>query len=199
MKYKFLQDWRKYLLFRKMSIGDSDKQMSWFVMRDLKRSNAKCPAYKLLEEHKVRVFTPMTWRLSMEKGKKVRKEVPFIPDLLFVRASRETLDPIVSDVATLQYRWLRGSYREPMTVGEEEMERFIHAVSQSDTPRYYLPEEITPAMHGRRIRIVGGALDGYEGTLLTTRGSKVKRLLVELPSLVSVGVEVSPEYIRFIE
>ena len=47
--------------------------------------------------------------------------------------------------------------------------------------KYYLPEEITPEMHNRPIRIVGGPLDGYEGTLLTTRGSKVKRLLVEIP------------------
>lgn len=168
-------------------------------MRDLKRSNAKFPARHLLTERKIRVFTPMTVRLQLEKGKKVRKEFPFIPNLLFVWASREELDPVVSEIPTLQYRWLRGTYCNPMIVGKEEMERFITAVRATDTPKYYLPEEISPSMHGRKIRIVGGTLDGYEGTLLTTRGSKVKRLLVELPSLVSVGVEVSPEYIRFIE
>ncbi len=169
------------------------------MMRDLKRSNARLPAYKLLSERKVRVFTPMTFRLKVERGRKVRREVPFIPDLLFVRSARETLDPIVSEIPTLQYRWLRGTYREPMTVPDEDMERFITAVGSTETPKYYLPEEITPAMHGRRIRIIGGTLDGYEGTLLTTRGSKVKRLLVELPSLLAVGVEVSPDYIRFVE
>lgn len=182
-----------------MIVSESQERLLWFVMRDLKRSNAKLPAYKLLSERKVRVFTPMTFRLKVERGRKVRKEVPFIPDLLFVRAARETLDPIVSEIPTLQYRWLRGTYREPMTVPDEDMERFVTAVSATETPKYYLPEEITPAMHGRRIRIVGGILDGYEGSLLTTRGSKVKRLLVELPLLLAVGVEVSPDYIRFIE
>ena len=59
-------------------------------------------------------------------------------------------------------------------------------------------EEITPEMLNRPIRIVGGPLDGYEGTLITTRGSKVKRLLVEIPQLLSVGVEVNPEYIQFV-
>ena len=53
-------------------------------------------------------------------------------------------------------------------------------------------------MLNRPIRIVGGPLDGYEGTLITTRGSKVKRLLVEIPQLLSVGVEVNPEYIQFV-
>lgn len=65
-------------------------------------------------------------------------------------------------------------------------------------PKYYLPEEITPEMLNRRIRIVGGPLDGYEGTLITVRGSKVKRLLVDLPGILSVGVEVKPEFIQFV-
>ena len=78
------------------------------------------------------------------------------------------------------------------------MERFIRAVHASALPKYYLPEEITPEMYNRPIRIVGGLLDGYEGTLLTTRGSKVKRLLVEIPHLLAVGVEVDLDYIQLI-
>ena len=98
----------------------------------------------------------------------------------------------------LQYRWLRGTWREPMTVADRDMERFIRAVDATESPRYYLPEEITPAMYGRKIRIEGGPLSGYEGSLLTTRGSKVKRLLVELEGFLAVGVEVAPEYIQLI-
>ena len=48
------------------------------------------------------------------------------------------------------------------------------------------------------IRIIGGPFEGYEGRLLTTRGSKVKRLLVELPNFFSVGVEVNPDLIEII-
>lgn len=85
-----------------------------------------------------------------------------------------------------------------MTVLDLEMEKFISAVSSSNSPQYYLPEEITPQMYGRKIRIVGGNLDGYEGYLLTTRGSKVKRLLVELENYLAVSVEVLPEFIQLI-
>lgn len=177
---------------------NNKKTAHWFVMRDLKRANAKMHAYELFQEKNMEVFTPMKWRLSEVKGKKVRKEIPCIPDLLFVHDTREQLDPIVDLVPTLQYRWLRNAYREPMTVSDVEMERFIRAVRASASPKYFLPEEITPEMHHRKIRIVGGPLDGYEGTLLTTRGSKVKRLLVELPNLLSVGVEVNPDFIQFI-
>lgn len=177
---------------------NNKKEVRWFVLRDLKRANSKQPAYKLFEEKNVEYFTPMKSKLVVVKGKQVRKEVPCIPDLLFVHDSREVLDPIIDEVPTVQYRWVRNKYREPMVVSDAEMERFIHAVSVSGIPKYYLPEEITPAMLNRKIRILGGPLDGYEGTLLTLRGSKVKRLLVEIPGLLLAGVEVNPDYIQFI-
>ena len=85
-----------------------------------------------------------------------------------------------------------------MTVADRNMEHFIRAVNATESPKYYLPEEIIPAMYGRKIRIEGGPLSGYEGSLLTTRGSKVKRLLVELEGFLAVGVEVAPEYIQLI-
>ena len=170
----------------------------WFVLRDLRRANTRYKAYQLFAEKNMEFFTPMKSKLSVVKGKRVRRDVPCIPDLLFVHDSRERLDPIIEEISTIQYRWVRNKYREPMVVSDVDMERFIRAVSAASFPKYYLPEEITPAMLNRRIRIVGGPLDGYEGTLLTTRWSKVKRLLVELPNLLSVGVEVNPDYIQFI-
>ena len=179
------------------SLSD-EKTVRWFVMRDLKRANAKQQAYQILKEKNIEVFTPMKTRLCVVKGEQIRKEVPCITDLLFVHTTRETLDPIVQNIPTLQYRWLRNKYREPMTVPDAEMERFIRAVHASALPKYYLPEEITPEMYNCPIRIVGGLLDGYEGMLLTTRGSKVKRLLVEIPHLLAVGVEVNPDYIQLI-
>lgn len=168
------------------------------MMRDLKRTNAKQPAYKLLKEKKMEVFVPMKWHLSIRKGVRVREEVPFIQDLLFVHETQKNLDSVVEKTPTLQYRWLRKTWREPMTVADADMQRFIHAVSVSEFPKYYLPEEITPAMYGRKIRIVGGPLNGYEGGLISLRGSKVKRLLVELKGFLAVGVEINPEYIQLI-
>ncbi len=175
------------------------KSLCWFVMRDLKRSNARFPAYKMLSEARFEVFTPMKWELKTEKGKKVRRELPFMQDLLFVHTEKGRLDPVVERNATLQYRYMKGGgYREPMTVREDEMERFIRAVKATDNPCYYLPEEITPDKCGREVRIIGGELDGYTGRLLRMRGSRVKRLIVELPGFFAAGVEVRPEYIRFV-
>ncbi len=171
----------------------------WFVMRDLKRSNAKQPAYKLLNELKIKCFTPMIWKTFICKGKRILKEVPFMQDLLFVYDSRRVLDPIVERIATLQYRFVKGGKRMPMTVRTEDMERFIKAVSTMEHPNFYTPEEIKPSMIGKKVRIVGGPLDGYEGYLQKIQGSKVKHLFVELPNLLTAAVEVDPEYIQVLK
>lgn len=168
-------------------------------MRDLTRPNAKIPAYRMLQEQNIRCFTPMTCKLFVRNGKRERRAVPFIHDLLFVYDTRSVLNPIVERISTLQYRYLRGAYCCPMTVPLADMERFISAVESVPTPHYYRPEEITLDMLHHRIRIMGGALSGYEGYLQSTRGSKVKRLLVEIPSLLTAAVEVAPEYIQLLD
>ena len=68
-----------------MATSEGEKQTCWYVMRDLKRANAKLPAYKqLLNEH-FEVFTPMKEQLSVHGGKRTREEVPFIPRKLLIR------------------------------------------------------------------------------------------------------------------
>lgn len=172
----------------------------WYVMRDLKRANAKSPAYMMLGDLEFEVFVPMKWQLAAKHGKHIREQVPFLRDLLFVHSTREKLDPVVAKTDTLQYRYVRGGkYCDPMKVGNQEMQRFIQTVSWSENPVYYLPGEIPTTMYGRKVRIIGGELDGHEGTLLKVRGLHKKRILVELPHLLSASVDLEPEFVKFVE
>ncbi len=176
-----------------------EKQPCWFVLRDLKRANARYRAYQLLQDLQFEVFTPMEEVVRVCGGKKVRQQVPFIRDLLFVHASLEALDPVLESHPTVQYRFMKGeAYRRPMVVPAAEMERFIYAVRQTEHPKYYRPGELTPDMYGRQICIQGGPLDGLSGKLLKTRGLKKKILIVEMPGIFSAGVEVSPDFIKIL-
>lgn len=173
--------------------------MTWFVMRDLTRANAGYPAWKLLEDHGYRVFTPMVWKLRRKGPRQEKIQIPVIHDLLFVESSRKELDPLVERVATLQYRFRKGGrFGEAMTVGDEEMSRFIRAVEASREPLYYSPSEITPQMVGKPVRIVGGPLDGMTGNLLSIKGMRKRRLIVELPGMITSAVEVDPDFIQFV-
>lgn len=183
-----------------MNAEIKDIEKYWYALRDLKRSNAIYPAYKQLRELGIEVFTPMKWRMTKRNGRQFGREVPVMPDLLFAHDSRKILDPIVAQTPTLQYRFKKGgTYCEPIIVPEEDMNRFIGAVRAAEEPKYYSAEEIDSLMTGKNIRIVGGAMDGQEGKLLTVRGSKVKRIVIKLPNLLALSVKVEDEYIQIID
>ena len=112
-----------------------DEAECWFVLRDLKRSNARHPAYRQLAEMGLRVFTPMHEVVTLVRGQRVRKDVPFLRDLLFVRERYSELRSVVERDPTLQFRYVRGGYCTPMTVRTAEMECFIRAVESTFRPR----------------------------------------------------------------
>ncbi len=181
-----------------ISVGLNDRH--WFVMRDLKRANAKVPAYKMLDEEGFEVFTPLHERIVKTGVRTEKKCVPVINDLLFVHSTRHELDPIVERTPTLQYRFVRGAAMGTvMEVPESEMQRFIMAVTATSDPKYFSPEEITADMLGKRVEIVGGSLNGYEGFLLSVRGTRKRRLIVQLQGIITAAVEVNREFIRLLK
>ena len=175
-------------------------EKQWFVMRDLKRRNSNSLSINELEKAGLEVFTPMTQMIMTIGGRRQRRDVPVIQDLLFVHETKALLDPYVESSPTLQYRYLLGKTKNsPMTVRDDEMRRFIFAVTHDDAPLYYKPGEINDSMYGKKVRIIGGVLDQYEGRLLSVKGMRKRRLIVEIPGLITAAVEVESDYIRLLK
>lgn len=177
-----------------------DEETRWFVMRDLKRANAKMPAYKYLAELGFDVFTPMHWVLRDGVGaRKQRLYLPYIPSLLFVHSPKSALDKIVEKTDTLQYRFVKGAPpNTPMTVDPEAMDDFKKGVMHSKRCTYYSPDEITPDMIGKKVMVMGGNLDGTTGNLLKTKGSKKKKLILRIEGLLAAIIEIESDFIQFV-
>lgn len=170
----------------------------WYALRDLRRVSCNTLAYSKLGALGVSVFTPLHWITTMRGGRKIRREVPVVGDLLFAHGLKNEIARALEEVGSVQFRYKRGGRELPMTVRDADMNMFITATHGRDDARYYLPDEVTPDMYGRRVRITGGLLDGYEGYLLYVRGSRVKRLMVEIPGFLTAAVEVEPDYIQLL-
>lgn len=166
-------------------------QLIWFVMCDQKRRNATEPAYKMLERIGFEVFTPLTRKVvGRGKNKKV-VEIPFIVDLLFVHSTREKLDPVEERTPTLHYRFKKGgAYREALVVREDDMNRFIHAIQNTEIKEFFGIDEVPKEIIGSKAIIHGGPLDGYNVTLRKLRGSYKKHIFVELPGLACTELEL---------
>ena len=176
----------------------------WYVLRDLARPNAKNPAYKQLQampEMKDCVFVPLKQRVFIEHGKRVARFVPYMSDLVFVHKSKEELDPIVRNMKLLQYRYVRGGKQfEAMSVRAEDFKKFKDAVEQTDNVEYYSYEEVSPQIYGKQIRIIGGCLNGLEGRLMSKKGSKFKRLLIDLRECnLAAAIQVESEFIQLMK
>lgn len=178
-----------------MSSNPPKKQ--WFAMRDLSRRNANIMAHHTLSESGVKVFTPMKEMIMTIRGRKQIRNVPVIQDLLFVHEEKNILDSHVRKIPRLQYRYSKGkTVNEPLVIPDDCMQMFIFAVSNTENPKYFMPGDLTEAMLGKKVHIIGGALDGFEGYLLSVRGMRKRRLIVSIPNFVAAAVEVQPEFIK---
>ena len=66
-----------------MALLKNEQRMHWYVMRDLKRPNAKLPAYKQLSDEHLEVFTTMQWRIKLKNGNEYLEEERFMQDIIF--------------------------------------------------------------------------------------------------------------------
>ena len=101
----------------------------------------------------------------------------------------------------LQYRYVRGGKQfEAMSVRAEDFEKFKEAVEQTDNVEYFSYDEVSPRLYGKHIRIIGGRLNGFEGRLMGKKGSKFKRLLVDLRECnLSAAIQVESEFIQLMK
>ena len=183
---------------------EKESEDCWYVLRDLARPNAKNPAYKQLQampEMKDCLFVPLKQKVFIERGRRVVRFVPYMYDLIFVHKSREELESIVNDIELLQFRYVRGGKPyEALSVRHKEFELFRQAVESTDNVEYYSYEEVSPQIYGKQIRIVGGQLNGFEGRLMSKRGSKYKRLLIDLKECnLSASIQVETDYIQLLK
>lgn len=166
-------------------------------MRALFRTELKTQAK--LAAAGIEVFVPTVERVVDVKGRKRRVIVPVVSNLMFVHSDIATIQPFVEEDARFQYIFVKGGKQnEPMVVDDESMRRFIRAVESATKPLYFSPSELH-IEQGARVRIIGGGLNGIEGTFMRVRGSRSRRLVVVLPDTLAVAVEVQPDLVEVIQ
>lgn len=165
-------------------------------MRDFSQTTKEF-SYKRYWDLGFEVFTPLVWQLVGRKARKERIRVPFIRDLFFVHASRAALDPVVEQDSVVTYRFVKGSYHKRMVVDEEEMTRFKYTVEHTLSVTYFNINEISSELFGKKVKIVGGPLDGSEGVLASLSNSRTKWLLINIEGLFAARVKLKDfDYVR---
>ena len=169
----------------------------WFA---LKVSKKESQALAILEKAGMRTFCPFINTDITIRGNKMIVKRPLIPNTLFAFAPFHLLNDIknMHPFITYCYKKVDGKYKI-LQVPTREMELFIDTSTkiQNDIT-YFRPEEVE-LKKGDRVRIVGGILDGYEGTLLKAKGRAKRMFLINFEILGSLGTHIDPEFIQILK
>ncbi len=151
---------------------------------------------KRLDELCVRTFLPMCMDVTVENGKRVKKQVPALKDFIFIRSSvMEITRLIESECVPLSFYYSHYSHvqNDALWVGEGEMDEFMRAVSAYDRRPHVQPCGEVSLRRGLRIRVLSGPLAGLEGDYLQLKRGQKRRLVLTLADLLVVDLALSPE------
>ena len=174
--------------------------LSWFAMSATFGRELKAKEY--LESKNVECFVPMRWSIVADRQqKKSRQLVPAIKNLIFAHTTKEHIQELKRGVNYLQYLTCNADGRRvPIIVPDGQMQQFIAVCESHDDRLVYLsPEEINLS-EGTRVRIIGGGLDGVEGTFVKVKNKRKKRVVVEVRGVAAVMLaEFTDGYLQVLE
>lgn len=172
------------------------EELRWYVLRTVFHGELK--VRDGFRRAGLRCFVPLKWELKTLQGHKLRKLVPAISGLVFVRGLESDINEYKVHTKDTVY-WtmcLMNGRREKLTVTDKVMDNFIRITQQEErNVSYYHPDEISLS-RGDHIIIHGGPFDGIEGILLKVKGRRERQLVVSIPSVCAAAVSLSPEVVE---
>ena len=157
----------------------------WFAAKVKYQTEKKVKAY--LDERQVENFIPFRKVVLERNGKRVEKEKPVVPGLLFIRTDPATVLSIANESKT-KFSYLKNlETKKLLIIPDKQMEDFIFLLRFSETA---VQIENSHLQKGDRVRVVQGEFAGIEGELIRIKGHK--RVVVRLEGLFSLATTYIP-------
>jgi len=173
-----------------------DVHARWWAMSATFQRSMRARSY--LREQGVESFVPLRTVVATERGRKVRRRVPAVSNLIFVHTTERNIQQIKQQMSWLHYLCNREEGRSVrIVVPDDRMRNFIRVSEHADDEALYLvPGEIN-LKRGDRVRIHGGPFDGVEGTFQKVTGKRRRMVVVSIEGIISVAtLSFTPELLE---
>ena len=138
-----------------------------------------------LDSRGITCFVPMQYRREERHGQMVKRLVPSVHNLIFIRLTPTEMSDY-KKTTDLPIRYIMNrETRKPITVPDKEMESFIKVAGTFDEKLIYLNPEPGDFAKGERVRIIGGDFAGAEGIFVRVKGDR--RVLINVQGVVAVA------------
>ena len=179
-------------------VNKSATKIQWYALRITYSRELAFQTY--LEKEKIENFIPMHYQYVVRNGQRIRKLVPAIHNLVFVRSTRKKIDKIKEEKAALfPLRYIMDKEtRQPIVVPEVQMQHFIAVAGNYNQQVVYLPHTEAMLQKGDKVRITGGIFEGVEGVFVRIKGDR--RVMVSIQGVMAVATAfIHPSLIERIE
>ena len=124
----------------------------------------------------------MRYEYVVRKERRLRKLVPAVHNLVFVRSTRERMDEIKNEPGmNIPIRYIMDrETRQPIVIPDSQMRSFIAVSGTYDQAVLYLN-----LSQGTRVRITGGIFEGVEGVFVRVRHDR--RVVVNIEGVMAVA------------
>lgn len=169
--------------------------INWYALRVTYSRELTLKEY--LDGEHIENFIPMHYEYAVKGERRVRKLVPAVHNLVFVRSSRSCIDRM-KDETSLPVRYIMNKEtNSPILVPERQMRNFIAVAGTNEEQLVYLEPSIVALRKGQRVRVTGGVFEGVEGEFIRVKNDR--RVMVSIQGVMAVATTfIHPSLIELI-
>ena len=159
--------------------------MHWYAAKVKYQTERKVKAW--LDEQAIENFIPFRTVLTERNGRKIKRERPIVPGLLFIRTDYQTACSLMVE-SRAKIVYLRNfENHQLLIVPDKQMQDFMFLLDFSESA---VQVENANLKRGDRVRVIKGDFIGIEGELIRIKGHK--RVVVRLEGLFSLATTYIP-------
>ncbi|MCG4738585.1 UpxY family transcription antiterminator, partial [Bacteroides intestinalis] len=143
--------------------------LHWFAVRVSYSRELALKA--ILDEENIESFIPMRYGIVMKGGKRVRKLVPAIHNLVFIHSTRKRIDALKDELeGKMPIRFIMNrEYCRPVVIPDAQMRSFILVAGSYDEAVLYIESTELNLVKGQKVRITDGVFKGVIGEFVRIR------------------------------
>ncbi|MCD8183378.1 MAG: UpxY family transcription antiterminator [Bacteroides sp.] len=171
-------------------LSTSCSQLSWFAIRVSYSRELTLKA--ILDDEKIENFIPMRYGYVIKGGKRVRKLVPAIHNLVFVHSTRKRIDALKDSLeASMPIRFIMNrEYCRHIVIPDTQMRSFILVAGSYDEAVLYVEPAELNLVKGQKVRIIGGIFEGVIGEFVRIRHDR--RVVVNIEGVMAIATTFIP-------
>jgi transcription antitermination factor NusG len=164
---------------------NENAEMHWYAVRVTYSRELFFKDY--LDAEGIENYIPMRYEYVVRKERRLRKLVPAVHNLVFVRSTRERMDEIKNKPGmNIPIRYIMDrETRQPIVIPDSQMRSFIAVSGTYDQAVLYLEPTELNLSQGTRVRITGGIFEGVEGVFVRVRHDR--RVVVNIEGVMAVA------------